>query len=479
MSTTMMIWNLQNFSLSKIEPDPKKAKTGGAGAASFARRRPVVRVETGKRKREDEEDEQQILASRVADRITYVEKMFTTNALDLFVVVELYGRTNEVFDAGSVIPFSSNGGQGAIMLLNLIRQWTGGAASPWALVPPIVLGQFGFSEAVGVYYDTRSLQFIGPWVNGTTAGQTARVAMPFGKGVTVTPYADSWGNLLPTRTAPNNVSENQCAGQWRFVSAAGKNLLFPNDYNRPPFMTRFIDLANANRIIDLYSIHTTPATSKNAVRNLGAMGVTQSSVALIAGDFNVDPFPKPPRPGKPPDLRSFNAYGTLVNAGFKMLLSPIPPNTPYSAANVVPARQPYCMTHLVPTSSASPVVGPLSQTAASPNAYPRLGYMGSEIRLRLYASGAIDNVFALNAPNASLSVANSIIGVPYNAVAAPANTGDLIGNPALAYPPLDFFAGRPGGVPRGPRGGRTESVFQTAFRPLRDTSDHLALVMTF
>src|SRR5215831_18910306 len=130
--TRIMYWNVQTFSLNKID------STVAPEAGDFA-------------------DD----GTMGTDRLNFL--MLTlqplNGAIDLFVLVEQRpGTQNNA--AGNVI--NGPAGRTARRLRRQIQNQMGAA---WRLVPPIVSGAGGRREAVSVYYNSNNLRFLGP-LNG-------------------------------------------------------------------------------------------------------------------------------------------------------------------------------------------------------------------------------------------------------------------------------------------------------------------------
>lgn len=424
---------------------------------------------------------------------------------DIIVVVEVFSRVREVGIEGTVLNAGGNAGAGVLQLLDNIRNALGEA---WCVVPPLNVGLYGQREAVAVFYNADNLQFTGPnlYFNrypgtpGTVVGQAQPVnAATFAN---ITDYPLIWKNALPNPTNPIDelvmnrqhdfqvpgvppIGEWQLAGQWEYYTGVrpipspvppavpANRIRFPALGCRGPFWTQFSDLTvmAGPRVINLFSVHTSPATAWQAVVNMQQAtemtAVAPGAVNVILGDFNVDSFGA-----------GANAYWMAAPAGiYTMALDP------RDAGVVNPNRKPYCMTHLLRLLQATPFnpgAGPSTPTA---NVYPRYGYMGSSFPV-INDSGAIDNIFtaygagAPGGPAANITVVNKVVGTPYNRMPAPAGvTAELTGG-------LPFASALANPIPQVvPPGGINPPVCTIGFPQLfnfgliRRTSDHLPLMI--
>jgi len=437
-----------------------------------------------------------------------VSQVMGANVPDIFVIVEVYSRIREVGAEGTVLSSDGNAGFGALLLLDEIRQRHG---NHWCLVPPLNIGGGGMREAVAVFYDATKLQFAGPygwWLRPNAFGQSQPITAGTVGGLTN--YPQDWLDGLPNPNNPigalqlnrtSNVSINgmnqaipeyQFAGQWQYYngnpvvpSPLGppypNNLIsFPYIDNRAPFLTKFIDLTPGanNRIIKVFAVHTSPASAVNAVNQLALVGEIQNvganEASVVVGDFNVDSF----------NNNVNGAYNGLLNLGYTMALDPR-----YNNA-VDTDRKPYCLTHFLPTAHATPFNNTGGVTDPQHNIYPRYGYMGSMGGMNFQTPGnsaAIDNVFThygVNAggPAQNISIANMVVGKPYNAIPAPVGvTAELTGGLgyaatlANAIPPPTAMPAAPGGIDP-PLDTINFPAWQN-FGRIHSTSDHLALII--
>lgn len=454
--TRVLFWNINNFSSNKIDNQTNQL----TAAQSLAR----------------------------ANHIIF--DVFNQQVPDIFVVVEVFNRRNETLLSG--VPVFGNARVGVTQLLTEIRLATGNAQ--WMVVPAITSGKYGYTEGVAVFYNSANLHFLGPYVYGpdytTVAGYTQPMNRACPLADTVRPanrpntwpdgpqaYPGPWAGCLPNRAyaLPNTnmPNEDMLAGQWQFPANGGV-LSFPNDQNRSPFFTKFGD-PNNNRIINLYSVHTSPDSAVNGTRqviNIPNIAPGGNEVTVIAGDFNVDCFA----------TNSLYAYQGLLNANFVMGLDPRD-----GMGQINNDRWPYCMTHLLPTADAMPFgTANVAQPDAQANVYPRFGYMGSSWP-NVTMTGALDNIFVRYGLNTAgvmqnMTVVNSVVGSPYTALDGntPAAAQNVVG--ALNYPVRINGGGiaLPGG--EDVNSGVAQQLigwFQQYgnFGVIRDTSDHLPLVI--
>ena len=374
--TRIMYWNVENFSLNKIDSTvaPEQGDVADDGTQGTAR------------------------LNFLLDTLQPAN-----GAIDLFVLVELKpGSQNNA--AGNIVNDSAS--SAARQLLTEIRAALNSNA--WCLVPPVVSGADGRREGVAVYYNSTNLRFLGP-----TNGQN---------------YAAEWRSGLPNRNIPigypinANVSERTLGGKIVFRSRnanllgaiPGNILNFPNAGFRTPFLTYFGDAGNANRLIKVLAYHSSP-NKRNArtadqgtaqLSNIwemsdqaviGGGGVTE--IDVIVGDFNVDA-----------------SDGNFINNGpFADLVAginaPNPLAAPYTPLLRIPALFPqndltYFSTHYKQLKSSH------IENGADPlGSYPGYGYMD-------LIQGSLDNVFVRVrngvAVASNTTIFNRVTGTPYN-----------------------------------------------------------------
>lgn len=481
----ILYWNINNFSINKIA-------AGGPPPAP----------------------------AQAADRLAYIVEDVLRGSVggvapgipDIIVIVEVYSRIREVGSEGIVLRAGSNAGQAVLQLLGQIRADAvlGAGGSNWCVVPPLNLGELGQREAVAVFFNATTVQFTGPNLFYQLYGPPGPI---IGQSQPVTaatyavraPYPGAWLGALPAlgRTtafagAAAPLPENELAGEWQYYTAAParpipspappavppNRIQFPNLRCRGPFHTRFLEVGGAGRTINLFCVHTSPATAVNAVQALATVpeiaAVAAGEVNVLLGDFNVDTF----------SGNAF-AYNTLLVGSGGIYTLELDPRVAH-AGGLVPARKPYCMTHLLPTAQATPLNNIGVATDPRHNVYPRSGYMGGAWPV-LNDTGAIDNILTaygggLAAPAAShITVVNTLTGTPYNAFAAPGGvTPELTGG--LTVPttlPFNMLVTQP---PASPVVGGIDPallfvvawgmLFQwwTYVGKVYSTSDHLPLI---
>jgi hypothetical protein len=402
--TRVLYWNINNFSLSKIQADDR-----------------------GEAARRLEYMVQKIMRGPPGDAIP-----------DIIVVVEVYARIREVVAEGIVLTPNSAAGQGVLRLLNVLQNdpvMGTRTGRNWCVVPPLNLGSFGYREAVAVFYNAVNLQFTGPnllyqlYGPGTNIGQSQPVNVR--TLAALINYDPLWAAAMPDGMTPLGIPENQLAGEWQYWTHNRPipsptpydrkrdqgRILFPDPDSRGPFLTRFLDL-NHGRTLNLFSVHTSPDSADDAVRKMGEVPemtapLADNQVKVILGDFNID---------------TFDAFGNTQNPYAWMLplytpaLDPRDLDPGGNRGNVNPARKPYCTTHLLPVRYATPFTpyNNNGQLQADPqhNVYPRFGYMGSSFP-DINDSGAIDNVFTAYGANTArpaannITVINTVTGTPY------------------------------------------------------------------
>lgn len=534
MSTRILYWNIQQFSLNKLNEN--------------------VTLLGEKRKQTEKKG-----ITRGMSRLQHIMKdVIAPVNPDLFVIVEVQAGGNKGDQDGLPI-HGSDARKATFILLKELRKQN----ANWSLIPPVNVGGFnptpnseglfkGLREGVAVYYRSDKLQFEGPYVMSKFKSlekregeapiihtQTnARSNSPNQEGVLkeLSGYPSDWNGAFcedakkrqipifdPEKKEAVQVYENQLAGQyvyypWPDTEAVPKPPLplpqqffpkkrdtrtppaenridFPERYDRPPYLTCFREIApdSKKRIIKLFSIHTSPSRAAKAVEKYKHVPELQTiennEVSVVLGDFNVDTFANPPN--KAPFNVLTNATDTDGGLGYKIKIDSIPPDS--GDSQVDEDRRPYCMTHIFPTDHATPNNNE-DETDATHNVYPRYGYMGAKYKNPATQTwffgnrGAIDNVFLRygnerNKPDDhKLTIVNTIVGKPYNKLAnPPQNVGaDLTGG--LDIPKTISNKSLP--LPRRNSQGGFDNATQeelTAFREwnnygkVRSTSDHLAI----
>jgi hypothetical protein len=454
--THVCYWNINNFSLNKIFRP-------GAGAA----------------------------AAQATNRLNHiVAEVLAPAPPDIFIVAEVFGRVREVGLQGLTLSPGRTAGAGVLRLLGAIRG-NNALGDAWCVVPPLTLGELGFREGMAVFYNAATVQFTGPyvWAQPPDSVFDFPQAVPTAGNLgALKDYDGLWKAGLPTAApVPPNlrgrtwnvdgtaVPESQFAAQWEHYAKpedGGHRLNWPGSVNRSPYYTRFREVANPNRMLKVFAIHTSPKTAVPATRDLPLipqLAPADGEVSIVIGDFNVDSF----------DMGRNGAYAPLADGGFRLLLDP------RNAQHAVDgARKPYCMTHMLPPSRTHKTV---TVTVATPfnaqgvlpdpqhNVYPRFGYTGSIIADHISDSGAIDNAFVGYGPNLNppgdfqVSIINTVVGKPYAAKLGigPELTGGQAYNQGLAT-----------AIPNGGVNPPVDTINFTAWNNLGriySTSDHFAL----
>ncbi|GIH26337.1 hypothetical protein Aph01nite_46470 [Acrocarpospora phusangensis] len=434
------------------------------------------------------------------DRLNHILEVITpgwpkaTRAPDIIVIVEVFAGTAEVLDGGVVLPSDSNAAGGVLTLLEAIRLRLG---PNWWVVPPIPTGSYGKREAVAVFYNSDNLIFAGPYVYAKEPVPWN----PLNKALPPTPvnlgnmvkYDYVWTQFLhpddDNRRSPapdgTLVYESQWAGDWQHLRN-NQPMNFPNANDRKPFFVRFREV-HGPRVIKVFGVHTSPTVAAGATRQLeyipDVATVANDEVAVVVGDFNVDPFFSNSLIPNLPLNHLDNPYEGLVNTpgmgglGYRMVINPCPPGSfvPH------PNRMPYCLTFLLPTNVARPFNANGVAPTPQQNVYPRFGYLGS-----YYAStqtvtdqGCYDNAFVKYGPNLNpiashmATIVNPVVGKPYDKAPLPAGvTADLTGGypqPSWIAPPIP----QPGGINPGPLMNAFDAYGN--YWLIRSVSDHLAL----
>lgn len=212
---------------------------------------------------------------RAAANLSYIVSTVEYTDPDLFIIVE--PRCSQ----GAMGKMVDGGGPDALLWLleNLRAQMD---LAEWCLVPPQRtnrqdhLASHTYTECVGVFWANDRLEFKGPWV------WTADGAKPRGKPV---PYGDPWNETVPKNTI--------WAGQAEFRDDNGLLRSFPDDYNRAPFLTRFVERTAPGRTVDVYAVHTSPSSAQGAcasILNIDELVPGDNQMTVITGDFNINLF---------------------------------------------------------------------------------------------------------------------------------------------------------------------------------------------
>ncbi len=274
MPTKILVWNIQNFTINKIDPNFVNhiVVPSVHGGFSFQ----TVQLSTMK--------------------LDYILNNVIVTDPDIFSVIEVIsGRGPK----GSLV--SSKGAQGVLALLNSLRKLN----TNWCLVPPLkltdkiqlseaddghieLLSDGTYTEAIGVFYRKDRLDFVGPyvWPAAGSNDNPNKIADPR-DGTVAGPYPDVWSNCLP----PGNYN----AGQYEFYTEDDQELLFPAEGSRRPFLTQFVERGGNQRTISLASVHYPPNQSSaitawaRTIRYfIDDYPLGDKEVVCIAGDFNIN-----------------------------------------------------------------------------------------------------------------------------------------------------------------------------------------------
>lgn len=249
MPIRIMMWNVENFSISK--------------------------------RNNNTWDRNQLRWNHILDTIRQVNP-------DIFVLIEV--------GSGGVAAGAIATGGAAAGVLRLFDDLNSPPPPPvFSVVPPIVSGKGGKREGIAIFFKHANLRFTGPWVWNGTASSPPRLRTGT---VTRSPYNGNWAAALP-----NTHNQNEMAGQWMFSDtptasdprAAATNY-FPSEGNRSLFLTDFLDTSvTPNRRISLFAIHSPPQPNL-AVKIPGVLAEVRevksapgaNEVKVILGDFNIN-----------------------------------------------------------------------------------------------------------------------------------------------------------------------------------------------
>ncbi|WP_437691784.1 endonuclease/exonuclease/phosphatase family protein [Sorangium sp. So ce176] len=217
-------------------------------------------------------------AERTLANLLYITSTVEQAQPDVVVVIEPQATQ------GTLRTLATGGGpDGLLYLLAQLREWMDGAEWDWCLVPPQRMNPRDdlksrtYTECVGVFWRNATMAFTGPWhwtVNGsreTTMGVAVNYPAP-------------WDAAVPAGTTWAGQPEFQRPGAYAPIT-------FPDVYSRRPFLTQFQERAAPNRTLRLYSVHTTPATARDAcahMRDITGARPQANQITVLAGDFNLD-----------------------------------------------------------------------------------------------------------------------------------------------------------------------------------------------
>ena len=200
-----------------------------------------------------------------------------------------------------------DGAAGAQVLLSGIRNVT--QNKDWMIVPPLkltdkvqierdpdnsdliaLLKEGAYTECISVFYRSDLLEFVGPYVWPEAGGHNATKTAQPNTGQATGPYPDEWRGTYP--------ADNHFAGQFEYFTDAErtKEILFPDEHARRPFFTQFREKQDKKRLISLVSVHYPPDSEAAATayaRTLDRFGngtykIDDNEVILVGGDINLD-----------------------------------------------------------------------------------------------------------------------------------------------------------------------------------------------
>jgi hypothetical protein len=267
MSTKLLVWNLQGFTINKMSPQLNDWVSFGTGP---------------KRAR----------YQYSAQKVKYILSNVRKYEPDIFAVIEVISGQGP---RGSLI--NTNGKLGCIDLLKKLKV----KDKNWCLIPPLrlvnkvqidekdgyaeLVSEKSYTEGIAIFFLGNKLDFIGPYVWPITDPKNINpdtVAQPTGPAG---PYPDEWQAGLP----PNN----HFAGQYEFIGEDLKEIQFPSISSRCPFLVQFREQIEQKRLITLITLHFPPNnTSTQAFAKLTSYikeyKMAKDEVMLVAGDFNIN-----------------------------------------------------------------------------------------------------------------------------------------------------------------------------------------------
>jgi hypothetical protein len=213
----------------------------------------------------------------------YIVSTVQQSQADIFVVIE----PRPGGDAGLGTLANGEGPRGLLYLLGQLRGSM--PADRWCLVPPQVnSSEFGRTECVGVFWKNTTLQFTGPYMWPAGPLNATGPAIRPGPGLGA-PYPRPWAGAVDPEPPPP-LPGTTAAGQCQFFDAGGREIFFPDQAARRPFLTTFQERP-AGRTLKLFSLHTTPKFAFGGLNQM--LQVTEripaaNEVSVIIGDMNVD-----------------------------------------------------------------------------------------------------------------------------------------------------------------------------------------------
>jgi len=283
MPTKILVWNIQNFTINKIDFEKgERIALPSPPSVFFA------------------------TSSTILKNDYIIDNVALANP-DIFIVIEVVsGRGPK----GSMV--TSKGAMGVQTLLKRLKS----LSNNWFLVPPLkltdqiqvaeiddegpdedlseLISEGGYTEAIAVFFRKDKVDFVGPNVWPTVPGNDnpGKASVPPGPGVVAGAYPAEWQSCLPRN---DDGSYNYFAGRADFRTAGGDEWLFPAIQSRRPFLTKFRERQGMRRFLTIASVHfpPQPAPAKQAFVALVEYfntdyAIAQDEIILIAGDYNIN-----------------------------------------------------------------------------------------------------------------------------------------------------------------------------------------------
>ena len=428
--TRILFWNIENFSIQKIN-NPKELSAS---------------------------------QQRFSEIMSVVKQVNPS----VFIIVEVEASKGEAEVPGQPLT-NENAINALFLILNELRKLPNG--KEWSLVPPVNVGGAAiagkgkltidpaYREGVAVFYKADELKFVGPYVMGDfefkvevevnnrkkrETIEATKSQAPNTPNLQLTDYPDeissvtiqqktvnAFSNITKGRTTQVNgkaIPENQFAGQYEYFTPGRKRIKFPNVANRPPFLTKFVELKGLKRTLNVFSVHTSPQGNRKeeykvsakksvqltvtnaddavkALKNVGEITSTlgDKEVSVIAGDFNVNSC----------YYNMYTTYKDFMDTGYTMHIKPEDQKTDPDGFE---ETAPFCLTTFVRKGKGAPFNQSRSEASMRDmgytkfGPYPKYGYLDK----------AYDNFFTKYgkhakpaAHNHNITIVNTVVGKPY------------------------------------------------------------------
>jgi len=432
--TSILYWNIENFSTNKISNPRPKRKRGSS----------VTEADAADARRD------------------YIMRHIDDLDPDIFIIVEVETPWNN----NRGVLCGGGGEIGVNELFNLLYR----ADNTWAMVPALITGN---KESVAVYFHDDRVQFSGPklWAGGngpTNNGVTA---------LTARAYPAGWRTLSNAAVDANsafnpNVAQSKCAAAVTFNRTNGTAIDFGQN-TRTPFQTTFWDVAG-QRNINIFTVHS-PAdwfwadafVNDMAVASEIRRNLRNNEVRLVLGDFNLNLL-------RVTDNTYIDPYAALITRGYSVALAP-----PIAVPNPLLGYRGFFATHIRPVDSAE-----FWSTANNSVYYPTYAYSGDSTNPGRNES--IDNVlYRGNDPNPlvpRLTIINGIVGSPFRNTNPPRpSVGTPVGtqafNAEIDWTWLGANAPNQGPLTTTIAWPGSQTWFESfpVYGKIRSTSDHLPL----